>query len=415
MKLAITYDNGAVFPHFDRAQTFKLYTIQDGIIMGAEIVPTDGSSYGALAGRGVDTLICGVIAPEARQSLARAGVRVYSGVTGSADAAAAALLAGTLAHDVDGVRPPSGAGGSDHRSAGAEKAAPSQEDIARVKGLGFLHDKRTADRFNGRVITRNGKITAEEAHAIAEAAQRFGSGEMAMTTRLSIEVQGVPFDQIEPMRAFLARHGLETGGTGPKVRPVVSCKGTTCQYGLIDTFALSREIYERFYRGMHDVKLPHKFKIAVGGCPNNCVKPDLNDVGVIGQRVPVVNPELCRGCKVCQVAANCPVKVPQVVDGKVYIDPALCTHCGRCIPKCPFHALSAEVTGYRIYIGGRWGKRTAQGRPLDRIFTDPEDVLNLVEKTILFFRDNGQPGERFADTVSRLGFESVQDRLLGDA
>ena len=37
-----------------------------------------------------------------------------------------------------------------------------QSEITRVKGLGFLWDKRTTDRFNGRVITRNGKITAEE-------------------------------------------------------------------------------------------------------------------------------------------------------------------------------------------------------------------------------------------------------------
>ena len=112
---------------------------------------------------------------------------------------------------------------------------PSTEDIKRVKGLGFLRDKNTKDCFNGRVITRNGKITAAESRAIAEAAERFGNGEIAMTTRLTVEIQHVPYDNIEPMRAFLKEYGLETGGTGPKVRPVVSCKGTTCQYGLIDT------------------------------------------------------------------------------------------------------------------------------------------------------------------------------------
>ena len=83
-----------------------------------------------------------------------------------------------------------------------------------------------------------------------QAAERFGSGELAMTSRLTVEIQGVPFDNIEPLREFLAQAGLETGGTGSKVRPVVSCKGTTCQYGLIDTFALSEEIHERFYHGL---------------------------------------------------------------------------------------------------------------------------------------------------------------------
>ena len=51
-------------------------------------------------------------------------------------------------------------------------------DVARVKGLGFLRDKRTADCFNCRVITRNGKITAEEHRTVAEAAEKFGTGEV---------------------------------------------------------------------------------------------------------------------------------------------------------------------------------------------------------------------------------------------
>ena len=59
---------------------------------------------------------------------------------------------------------------------------------------------------------------------------------------------------IEPLREYLMQAGLEMGGNRLKVRPVVSCKGTTCQYGLIDTFALSEEIHERFFHGYSDVK-----------------------------------------------------------------------------------------------------------------------------------------------------------------
>ncbi len=294
------------------------------------------------------------------------------------------------------------------------KGAVSREEETRVKALGFLKDKRTPDRFNGRVITRNGKITAEEARAIGEAAEMFGSGEVTMTSRLTMEIQGVPFENIEPLRAYLLQAGLETGGTGSKVRPVVSCKGTTCQYGLIDTFSLSEEIHERFFHGYADVKLPHKFKIAVGGCPNNCVKPDLNDLGIIGQRVPQLNPEKCRGCKVCQVEANCPIKVAALKEGKLVIDENACNHCGRCMGKCPFGVIEDYVNGYRIYIGGRWGKKVAQGRYLDKIFTDKEEVLSVVEKAILLFREQGITGERFADTVARIGFEQVQEQLLAD-
>ncbi len=291
----------------------------------------------------------------------------------------------------------------------------SAEEITRVKALGFLRDKNTPDQFNARVITRNGKITAEESRAITEAAELYGNGEITMTSRLTIEIQGVPYTNIDPLREYLQNVGLETGGTGSKVRPVVSCKGTTCQYGLIDTFALSEEIHSRFYEGYRNVLLPHKFKIAVGGCPNNCVKPDLNDLGVIGQRIPELDLENCRGCRICGVEKACPIAVAELRDGKLRIEEEQCNHCGRCIGKCPFHAIDQSSDGYRIYIGGRWGKKIARGKALDKIFTDKEDVLDTIEKAILLFREQGITGERFADTIERLGFESVQEQLLSDA
>lgn len=291
------------------------------------------------------------------------------------------------------------------------KQTIAPEDIARVKGAGFLRDKTSEGCFNARVITRNGKISVEEARILAEAAERFGSGELAMTTRLTVEIQRIPYENIQPLQDFLAQYGLETGGTGAKVRPVVSCKGTTCQYGLIDTFDLSSKIHERFYKGYHQVKLPHKFKIAVGGCPNNCVKPDLNDLGIVGQRVMQVNFDLCRGCKTCQIEKNCPMKAASVSEGKVYIDESLCNNCGRCLGKCPFHAFDEGASGYRVYIGGRWGKKYARGRSLNQIFTDPDAVLDLVEKAILLFRAEGKSGERFADTVARIGFDYAEKKL----
>jgi dissimilatory sulfite reductase (desulfoviridin) alpha/beta subunit/NADPH-dependent 2,4-dienoyl-CoA reductase/sulfur reductase-like enzyme/rhodanese-related sulfurtransferase len=288
----------------------------------------------------------------------------------------------------------------------------SAEEIKRVKGLGCLQDKRYDDVFNVRVITRNGKLTSEEQVKVAEAAEKFGSGEVTMTTRLTLEIQGVNYDNLNALFDFLAEAGLKTGGTGSKVRPVVSCKGTTCQYGLIDTFALSEKLHELYYIGYHDVSLPHKFKIAVGGCPNNCVKPDLNDLGIIGQRQPEIDLSKCKGCKNCQVQNSCPIKVAELDGGKIRITPDSCNHCGRCIGKCPFGAVTESLTGYKVYIGGRWGKKVAEGRSLDRIFTSEEEVIDVVERTILFFRDEGQSGERFADTIARLGFEYVQDKLL---
>lgn len=287
----------------------------------------------------------------------------------------------------------------------------SPAEIKKVKALGCLQDKRYPDIFNVRVITRNGKITAADQRAILEAAEKFGNGEITMTTRLTLEIQGVHYADIDDTIAYLKEHNLITGGTGSLVRPVVSCKGTTCQYGLIDTFALSETIHERFYLGYHDVTLPHKFKIAVGGCPNNCVKPDLNDLGIVGQRIPNLNTEKCRGCKKCQVENACPIKAAKLEDGKIIIG-SDCNNCGRCKGKCPFGAVPEYTNGYKVYIGGRWGKKYANGRPLEKVFISEEEVLDVVERAILFFRDEGQTGERFSDTIQRLGFDYVQDKLL---
>ncbi len=297
------------------------------------------------------------------------------------------------------------------RSRPAGTALPPEE-IKRVKGLGCLQDKRYPDVFNVRVITRNGRITADEHRCIAQAAEQFGSGQITMTTRLTLEMQGVPFNNIEPLIAFLNEHNLETGGTGSLVRPIVSCKGTTCQYGLIDTFGLSEKLHERFYKGYHKVTLPHKFKIAVGGCPNNCVKPNLNDLGIVGQRMPMLDLSKCRGCKVCQVEKACPIKVADLENSLLRVNEEACNHCGRCVEKCPFGVTTEYQDGYRIYIGGRWGKNVAHGRALDRFFTSEEEVLDIVERAILLFRSEGITGERFADTVARLGFEEVEKRLL---
>ena len=287
----------------------------------------------------------------------------------------------------------------------------AKEEI-RVKRLGFLRDKTTADRYNARVITRNGKVTAEELCIIADAARIFGNGEITMTSRLTVEIQKIPYDKINEVMAYLEQHGLETGGTGRKTRPVVSCKGTTCQYGLIDTFDLSQKIHERFYKGYRKVSLPHKFKIAVGGCPNNCVKPQLNDLGVIGQRIPTLIEEKCQHCTKCKVVDACPLKIVKAADGVVTIGED-CNNCGRCLGKCPFDALTFK-DGYKIYIGGRWGKKVDIGAPLDKIFETEEEVLETIEKAILFYKEQGRFNERFADAVARIGFKYSQETILGD-
>ncbi len=226
----------------------------------------------------------------------------------------------------------------------------SPEEIKALKGRGWLLNKGT-DTFSARVVTGSGKVSVAQLQALAAAARQYGTGVVTLTVRQSFEVPGVPAAAIEAFEAALGKAGLSVGGTGPRVRPVVSCKGTLCPRGLIDTFALAEKIHRRFYDGWHGVALPGKFKIGVGGCPNNCIKPNLNDIGITGAVLP------------------------------------------------------GGARGYKITLGGHWGRTGAAGREVPGVLPDEESVLAFIEKVLQFYRANGQPGERLFRTLERVGFE----------
>lgn len=233
------------------------------------------------------------------------------------------------------------------------------DDIKRVKGLGFLLNKGT-DCFSGRVLSKACVFTAKELAAIAECAETYGNGKVAFTSRLCAEIVGIPYDKIEPARAFMAEHGLYFGGTGAKIRPITACKGTTCIFGNCDTQGLAAEIHERYYIGWGDIALPHKFKIGVGGCPNSCMKPSLNDFGIEANRVPGQTQEM-----------------------------------------------------YQIYVGGTWGKSCRMGSKLSRLVTR-EEIFPILEKTILWFKENAQEKERLGKAIDRLGMDVLETYLFSD-
>lgn len=103
MKIAVTYDNGEIFQHFGHSEKFKFYEVSDGKILNSEVVDTNGSGHGALTdflfGNGVDILICGGIGGGAKDALSAAGIKIFGGVSGNADKAAADFLSGTLDFD----------------------------------------------------------------------------------------------------------------------------------------------------------------------------------------------------------------------------------------------------------------------------------------------------------------------------
>jgi len=105
MKIAVTYENGQIFQHFGHTECFKIYEVDNSRILREEVINTEGSGHGALAGflseRNVSHVICGGIGGGAQAALAQAGIQLYGGVTGDADEAVKAFLAGELVYNAD--------------------------------------------------------------------------------------------------------------------------------------------------------------------------------------------------------------------------------------------------------------------------------------------------------------------------
>lgn len=287
----------------------------------------------------------------------------------------------------------------------------TDEEKKALKGRGLILNN-DGEHFLARIITIDGVLTDKEMARLAEAAAKFGNGTIAMTTRLTLEVQGIPYENLEPFCDYIAELGLYTGGTGSRVRPIVACKGTVCVHGLYDTQAMARELHEVFYKGWYDVKLPHKFKIGLGGCPNNCIKPGLNDFGIIGQSIPEYDPDECNSCKKCAVVEKCPIKAAHIdEDGIMQIDYDACNNCGKCVNACHFDCITEKARGFKLTVGGYYGKRQRMGNVVPGLFSK-EEVFQMIERSLLLYREQGQTGERFGMFIERIGVDNFMNQLL---
>ena len=286
------------------------------------------------------------------------------------------------------------------------KITLTKEQITTVKGRGFLQNRGT-ECFSGRVVTVAGIFTPEQLNIIAECAKRYGNGKVVFTSRLSAEIVGIHYDMIPEAEKFMNDNDLHFGGTGAKIRPITACKGTTCVYGIIDTHSLAKTLHDKFYIGMNDVKLPHKFKIGVGGCPNSCMKQSLNDVGIEGYKEINYNNSSCKKCKKCPVIDSCPKQAFSFVDGEAHFNKDKCNNCGICTTKCPFGTFVSNNSLCRVFVGGTWGKIQRNGTLLKSIYTF-EEIPTLVEKIMLWYKENGYVKERLGAAIDRLGIDKLE-------
>lgn len=255
-----------------------------------------------------------------------------------------------------------------------------------------------------------GNLTTEQLRTITGVADKYGASWIHLSTRQGVEIHHIRDEDLEAAAAELAAGDVLMGAGGARVRIVVACPGdATCRYGAIETRHLAEELDRRYY----GEEMPHKFKIAIAGCPNNCGKAREADLGVMGATVPVWDKDACNGCGVCIPA--CPTDAITKQDDKYLIDMELCILCSVCVVRCPEDAWKPDRRGITILIGGTMGRQPRLGVPLKRFVAGEEEFFQLIERLVAYYRANGKPKERLGHMMERMGEETVIAGVLASA
>ncbi len=283
----------------------------------------------------------------------------------------------------------------------------NEADYKELKKGGMMR-QREPRLFSVRLHVVGGRLDASQLQAIRDAADRFGRGTVHLTSRQGVEIPFVPAESLVALKELLAPSGVGVGVCGPTVRTVTACQGcTVCPSGAIDSQALAGVLDREFY----GKPVPHKFKIGVSGCANNCIKAEENDVGIKGWLEPRWSSDPCTRCRLCEDV--CPPKVVRIPDGPgaQAVDLSECVGCGDCIAVCPTGAMAEGARGCRVFVGGKFGRMPALGRRILGVLRTPEEILAAARAIVAFFRENGRPKERFGDTLRRTGLQALEDAL----
>ena len=280
----------------------------------------------------------------------------------------------------------------------------SKDEIARLKGEGILAQKQEG-YFSIRILSRAGNFTSEELCNLARLSQNYGKGYLGLTTRMTVEIPWIKYEDIESFKNDLKEVKLSHGGTGKKIRPLVACKGTVCQHGIYDTQELCGKLHDEYFA----YDLPAKTKITLVGCPNNCAKASTNDIGIVGQIYVKFNKDKCKNCGLC--TKPCRQKSVEIIDKKLVWNKDECVNCGKCVQVCPFGAMEIEKQGMAIYIGGRMGRGYRFGDKLTNLYQE-EEIVELIQHILDTYSKLANPEERICKVIDRVGLETFEKVLI---
>jgi len=275
-----------------------------------------------------------------------------------------------------------------------------------------------------RIRVPGGHLPVKYLDIIKEAAEKYGNGTVHITTRQGFEVPGIPVEMVEEVNRLIAPilKGMEkdmgvpvddeeAGYPAAGTRNVSGCIGNrVCPYANYDTTGLALKIERTVY--------PNDFhvKIAVSGCPNDCIKAHMQDVGVLGQVEPVYNPDRCISCGAC--VENCRKRSTgalTMVNYRVERDEKRCLGCGECILTCPNSAWTRGDNYYRLVIMGRTGKKNPRIARTFLEWVNEETVLKVIANMYDYIEkyiDRSLPKEHVGYIVDRTGFNVFKDEVL---
>ncbi len=283
-----------------------------------------------------------------------------------------------------------------------------ESNIDELKRAGIIGQKQK-DLYLFRLRTIAGELTVEQLNAVADLSRKFADGKVHLTTRQAVEIHNIHADNLKEAREELEKSGVTLGTCGPRGRGIVGCPGSaTCTSGIIDTKELARELDALYFRK----EGPHKFKIGISGCANNCSKPVENDVGIMGGVLPDWNKDKCINCKLC--LNICPTGALESRDDNYVLHLDKCILCGLCIKNCSSNAWKAAKTGYTLYLGGTMGKKPRLGTKAKTLIESKDELKKYIKSAFDFYAKHGRKKERFGHTMDRIGVENSLEEIFSE-
>ncbi len=274
-----------------------------------------------------------------------------------------------------------------------------------------------------RIRVPGGHLPVRYMGLIQDVAEKYGNGTVHITTRQGFEIPDISFKDMPAVNQMIQPliEGLEINQESPGsgyissgTRNITACIGSNvCPFACYNTTDFAKRIEK--------VVFPHDlhFKIALTGCPNDCIKARMHDFGIIGMTEPQYNPDRCVACEACIKA--CKTKATGVLSlekDKVVRNPDRCIGCGECVLNCPTAAWTRSAKKYyRLTIMGRTGKRNPRlGEDFIR-WVDEDSITRIITNTYKYvekYIDSNAPGgkEHIGYIIDRTGFAEFKKWAL---